>query len=291
MDDLAQTLALVEAGIDFSDEDITFLDAPQVAQAARRAEQSLAGLLNESPRFERLSHEPRIVLVGRPNAGKSTLLNLLSESTRAVVSPRAGTTRDVIHADAVLDRGIVHIVDAAGLEDRVDSDADDSPRAQIARQMHQRSLAEVQRADAVVLLVECDDPRPMLDLRRDPDLVVMTKVDRSHDSLAPPNSDSGRISISAHSGAGIDLLKQRLSSLAFGQDAPGSALALKSRHREAIGQAMASLARAKDLAVSATPELLALELRDALDALGRILGQMTPDDVLGRVFATFCIGK
>jgi tRNA modification GTPase len=140
-------------------------------------------------------------------------------------------------------------------------------------------------ADVVVLVHECTDPRPPPQLEGNIDLVVHTKLDLTHvpfDGLA----------VSAKTGANLDMLRARLDALAFGDTtANGAALALNARHVEAIADARAALRRALATLDSHGPELVALELRESLDALGRILGAVTPDDVIGRIFATFCIGK
>ncbi|HEX2971385.1 MAG TPA: GTPase, partial [Tepidisphaeraceae bacterium] len=292
MDQLANTLALVEVGIDFSEEDVTFISGQEIGRRAREIDQSLEKLVGESARFERLTHEPEVVLVGRPNAGKSTLLNVLAGTERAVVSPIAGTTRDVISAEVALGRGMVRLLDAAGLEEQLPAAGDLSPRADIARQMHTRALTALESADGVVLLLDATDRRPLLVLPREPDVIVLTKSDLVvEESGAPLGSRPGVIAVSAKSGRNVAELCRRLDELAFGRISEGSALALNSRHLQAIEEARAALARAEGMAGKAGPELTALELREALDALGRIVGQITPDDVLGRVFATFCIGK
>jgi tRNA modification GTPase len=278
MDLLAETLALIEVAIDFSDEDVTFLSARQVAERIGRIEAELGELIAGSARFERLSHEPRIVLCGRPNAGKSTLLNALAGYERAIVSPIAGTTRDVIWADVRLRRGIVRVIDAAGIDES-------SPGGSLEQAMHKRAVTAIEQADVVVALRELADDRPLPDLGRVPDLVVRTKLD-----LALDLHGGDEIAVSALTGAGLDRLIEALDQLAFGQAGGEPSLALNARHVAAIGEARAALARAAGDA-SHSAELLAFELRQALDALGRIGGEVSPDDVLGLVFSRFCIGK
>ena len=283
MDLVAETLALVEVGIDFSDEDVTFLSAEQVRSRAAEADALLARLLEESTRFERLSHEPTAVLVGRPNAGKSTLLNALAGRQRAVTSPVAGTTRDALSIEVALARGLVRVTDVAGLDDTATSDHS------IERQMRGQALRALESADLVVLVRDPTDPRSPLTSSRTPDVVIWSKADLA-DGSPPVGMSNADLAVSAVTGLNLDRLRDRLDQLAFGTSAPAgaSALALNARHVDAVREARESLARAAD---QASPELVALELREALDALGRVLGAITPDDLLGRVFARFCIGK
>ena len=289
IDEVAQTLALVEAGIDFSDEDVSFLSPAQASERIAKADRALEDLLRDSARFERLSHEPTFVLVGRPNAGKSTLLNALAGHERAIVSPVAGTTRDVLSAPITLARGVIRLIDVAGLEhaDELPEQSAADPQAHIHRQMQDHARRAAQSADRLVLLrdITQNEADPMLP--RKPDLVVLSKADLNDSACGSRDS---YLAVSARTGDGMDKLRAALDELAFGATASSAKLALNARHVQAIEEARIALAHAANQ-TSATPELLAMELREALDALGRIAGRVTPDDVLGRVFSTFCIGK
>jgi tRNA modification GTPase len=305
---VAETLALVEVGIDFADEDVTFLAAGEVADRAARADALLRDLLAQSARFERLTHEPRVALVGRPNAGKSTLLNALAGHERALTSPVAGTTRDVLTADVPLRRGLVRLTDAAGLVGNEQGDHGDvhaagetgggggSAPAEIERQMYRNALRAVESADVVVLVHDVGDDRPAPVLPRQPDLIVRSKADLNRPA---PRAADDVLHVSAKSGDGLDRLRETLDRLAFGASTGGggggSDLALNARHVRAVSEARDALARAAGRAGEAGagggPEILALELREALDALGRVTGAISPDDLLGRIFSSFCIGK
>jgi tRNA modification GTPase len=282
---VAETLALVEAGIDFADEGLTFLSAKDVNDRIMRVDAMLRELLESSSRFERLAHEPRVVLVGRPNAGKSTLLNALAGHERAVTSPVAGTTRDVLTADVVLPRGIVKLTDAAGLGGE---DPDDATPVEVARQMREKALRAAETAEVLVLVRDVTDLRPNLEpLPRTPDFIVETKAD-----LQP--RAAGKFAVSAKAGTNLDALRRELDRLAFGTPSGGAgatALALNARHVQAVSEAREALARAGAQVAGEAPELIALGLREALDVVGRVVGIVTPDDVLGRIFSAFCIGK
>jgi tRNA modification GTPase len=290
MDLVAETLALVEAGIDFVDEqDVSFLAPDELRDRIARADAALRDLLDGSARFERLAHEPTIVLTGRPNAGKSTLLNALAGHERAVTSPQTGTTRDVLSAEVMLPRGVVKLTDVAGLEEG------EAPADDIARQMRRQALRAVASADLLVLVRDATDRRPPLALPREPDLIVLSKYDLlpSGDPSTNIAETSMTIAVGAHTGEHMYALRERLDRLAFGDAAAAaaSALALNARHVRSVTEARDALARAAEQVGDGATELLALELRDALDALGGVLGKVTPDDLLGRIFSAFCIGK
>src|SRR4029079_1506341 len=241
---IVQTLALIEAGIDFTDEDVTFLARDQVIERLNRADAGLEELLRDSQRFERLAHEPQIVLAGRPNAGKSTLLIALAGHDRAVVSPVGGTTRDVIWAEVSLKRGLVRIYDVAGLEEHASEDP-------IAQQMQLASRRAMGTADLLILLRDAQDRRPPLACSGNPDLLVATKMDLPHAELEPCD-----IAISAVTGGGIDDLRARLDELVFGASASSTTLTLNARHVRAVQEARQALQRAMD-AVDSGAELVA----------------------------------
>jgi tRNA modification GTPase len=150
--------------------------------------------------------------------------------------------------------------------------------------MRARALRAVEEADLVILVQDLTDPAPAPAVDRRSDVVVRTKSD-----LAPAIEHDG-VSVSAHTGDGLPALRDRLDRLAFGERSARTSLALNARHVAAVHEAREALARAAS-ATDGSPEVLALELREALDALGRVVGAVTPDDLLGRIFSTFCIGK
>jgi tRNA modification GTPase len=279
---------------------VSFLSANALEERVGRADRMLDELLRDSARFERLAHEPHVVLIGRPNAGKSTLLNALAGHERAVVSPIAGTTRDVLSAEVMLARGAIRLKDVAGFDEEPDQAADE-----IEQKMRAHALREAQAADVLVLVEDPTDPRPRLPTSRLPDVIVRTKTDllpvawasrpcvepRMGETPMPPASPLPQISISAQTGEGMDSLRSWLDAICFGETSSGASLTLNLRHVRGIAEARRALARISAQLPEVRPELLALEFREALDALGAILGRITPDDLLGRIFAGFCIGK
>ena len=292
MDLVAETLALVEVGIDFTEEEVSFLSGAEITGRLHQVDEILREILHQSARFERLTHEPRVVLLGRPNAGKSTLLNALAGRDRAVVSAAAGTTRDAVSTEIALKRGMIRLIDVAGIEipesaSPMEHPPSNSPISQISRQMQEHALREVESADIVLLVHDASSMEVPMSPDRPPHLVIYTKSDL----VARSNIERGTaLLVSARSGNNLDLLRARLDELAFGSAATEGNLALNARHLHSIGEARMAIERAKGL-ISNGSELLALELRETLDSLGSILGTVSPDDVLTRVFSAFCIGK
>ncbi|HXE54362.1 MAG TPA: tRNA modification GTPase [Tepidisphaeraceae bacterium] len=285
---LADTLALVEVGIDFVEEDVSFLSTGEVETRLRGADQMLKQLLEDSTRFERLAHEPQVVLAGRPNAGKSTLLNALAGHERAVVSPVAGTTRDALSAEVSLSRGMIRLSDVAGIED-----TQVGTTGPIEQQMHEHAHRALKAADLVVLVQDATDAGPPAQLPREPGLTVRSKLDLLGESGIPvtPDAPLAALHVSARTGEGLTELRNRLDEICFGSSGTSATIALNVRHVRAISDARIVLQRALEHPRNVGPEILALEIRESLDYLGGVLGRLTPDDVLGRIFAGFCIGK
>ncbi|AER54847.1 tRNA modification GTPase TrmE [Pseudoxanthomonas spadix BD-a59] len=277
----------VEAAIDFADEPLDTLGGAAVRSGLAELGDALAGLLAEAERGRRLRDGLHVVIVGPPNAGKSSLLNALAGRERAIVSELAGTTRDTLHEVIRVDGLELTLVDTAGLRSGGDV---------IEREGMRRAGEELQRADVALVVVDARDPQAghaatanLLDpqLRQ---LWLHNKTDLLPATHALPDQALG---ISTRTGAGIQALLARLQALVSGPalaSAEGE-FSARARHVLALEQALAHLDLAKREIDHETLELAAEHLRLAHDALGEITGKTSPDALLGRIFSTFCIGK
>jgi tRNA modification GTPase len=280
---LLTALALVEAEIDFAADGEEVPDAAlaRVLPDLARLEAEMAAHLADGSRGERLRAGVAIAVVGPPNVGKSSLVNLLARRDVAIVTPIPGTTRDVIEVHLDLGGVPVVLLDTAGLRETTDPvEAEGVARA--------RSRAE--QADIRLLVVDATDPAPF----PPPDAATLTVVNKI--DLAPTDGadGAGRIGISCRTGAGLAELLRELGARAGALAGTGEApLLTRARHREAVTEARASLARLLAGADGSGGELalLAEDLRLAARAVGRITGVVGVEEVLDRVFATFCIGK
>lgn len=277
----------VEAAIDFADEPLDTLGGAAVRSGLAELGDALAGLLAEAERGRRLRDGLHVVIVGPPNAGKSSLLNALAGRERAIVSALAGTTRDTLHEVIRVDGLELTLVDTAGLRSGGDA---------IEREGMRRAGEELQRADVALVVVDARDPQAghaaLADLL-DPQLRQLwlhNKTDLLPATHALPDQALG---ISTRTGAGIQALLARLQALVSGPalaSAEGE-FSARARHVLALQQALAHLDLAKREIDHETLELAAEHLRLAHDALGEITGKTSPEALLGRIFSTFCIGK
>lgn len=285
MDHLTESLALLEAGIDFVEEEVSFISPQELSQRIDQIRHEIEQLLHSTARTERITHEPRFVLVGKPNAGKSSLLNALARTERAVISPVAGTTRDAISVRVALDRGMVSVTDVAGLEP-----VTHDPHG-IQAQMQEQAWRTILQADFVVHVRDATSTDPPVQLPRRPDLYVVNKIDLNPHPATGVDVSVPTVLVSARTGENLHELERMMSDLAFGRTEAGATLSLSARHVTALEEGCSALDQAKTSLSAGAVELVAQDLRVALEALGRILGQVTPDDLLGRIFSSFCIGK
>jgi tRNA modification GTPase len=301
-DALADLLALVEAQIDFADEPIQFIKPAHLAARVDALVGQLAEWQKQATWQERLDVLPKVMLIGPPNVGKSTLLNRLTGLDRAICSPLRGTTRDVLSAPLSLPVGEVELIDAAGLES--------SPAEGVELLAHQVASAAAGTADLLLLVADMQSCQPARKLAREfagrPTIGLLNKTDLIPAECRQPTLERASqtvqlplLAVSALTGEGLEALRVAIAQrLAVTRSHGEHRLALNSRHRAAIASARDALIRARPLVNSsiseeecATPELIAYELREAMEALAALTGEVPTEELLGRVFARFCIGK
>jgi tRNA modification GTPase len=283
---LLELLADVEAGLDFAEEDLEFVTRDQIAHALAAAAAVVAQTSTQLVERRRHDQLPRVVLVGWPNVGKSSLFNALAGSD-ALVSDTPGTTRDYLTATLTLDRSECRLIDTAG------HDPSGKP-GEIRRFAQQMTASETEACDVQLLCLDATRPPnswEQAELAANPAterLVVWTKCDQPHIRLLPP----GAIATSARTSAGLDQLRGQLAETLVALEPGESAGLTAQRCGESLRAASEALARAVELnATGAGEELLAAELRAALGELGKVAGTVYTDDILDRIFSRFCIGK
>jgi tRNA modification GTPase len=292
---LIEALALVEARIDFSDE----ADVPEdllgpALHAAQQLRDEIAGVLADGRRGERLRDGLVVAIAGPPNAGKSTLLNRLARREAAIVSPYAGTTRDVIEVHLDLDGYPVTLLDTAGIRD-----SDEPVEQEGVRRARERAAT----ADLVLWVIDGSAAGLAIDvppenLANAAIWQVRNKIDQADSSCCTGAAKQGNnecefsISISALTGAGMEGLTSALSAYAKTYFASTeSAVITRARHRQALEETVAALDRALARDHANHEELLAEELRAAATTLGRLTGRVDVEDILDVIFRDFCIGK
>ncbi|WP_303842704.1 tRNA uridine-5-carboxymethylaminomethyl(34) synthesis GTPase MnmE [Aeromonas sobria] len=285
----------VEAAIDFPDEEIDFLSDGKVAGDLYAIMAELDGVRGEAKQGALLREGMKVVIAGRPNAGKSSLLNALAGRESAIVTEIAGTTRDVLREHIHLDGMPLHIIDTAGLRDTQD---------QVEKIGIERAWAEIEQADRVLFMVDgtttdAIDPREIWPefvdrLPKNIGLtVIRNKADLTGEELAPSQELGHAVyRISAKTELGLPALRKHLKAcMGFQGNTEGGFMARR-RHLDALERAAERLLIAKDqLEIYVAGELVAEELRLAQESLSEITGEFSSDDLLGRIFSSFCIGK
>lgn len=278
----------VEAAIDFPEEEIDFLADGKVAQMLASIITNLAQIRKKAGQGAMIREGLTVVIAGKPNAGKSTLINSLAGREVAIVTDVAGTTRDVMREYITLDDLPIHIVDTAGLRDSQDV---------VEIEGIKRAWQELSKADCVLLVIDINQGDEINELSQAikeklpegvPILKVFNKIDRV---ACLPSYQNNEIYLSAKSGRGIDLLIKAIKTVAGFQPTEGKFLARR-RHLTALDKAMELLINGEQqLQDSRAGELLAEDLRLAHQSLCEITGEFTADDLLGKIFSSFCIGK
>ena len=281
---LVSAQAHLEATIDFSDEELPEGLMDGVRREVGGLAREVAVHLADGGRGEQLRDGIHVAIVGPPNAGKSSLLNLLAGREAAIVSETAGTTRDVIEVRLDLDGFPVIVADTAGLRDGGDAIESEGVR---------RAMMRAAEADIRLVVLDATrwpdvEPRT-LDLIDDDSVVVLNKVDVRKPEAAPVIGGRERLAVSALTGEGVNRLEKALAgAVAARFPAAGAPMMTRARHREALTQCAEALSRFND---GGGPELAAEDLRLATRALGRITGGVDVEDLLDVIFADFCIGK
>ncbi len=276
----------VEAAIDFADEPLDTLGGEALRSGLAKAADDLDLLLHVAERGQKLRDGLHAVIVGPPNAGKSSLLNALAGSDRAIVSDVAGTTRDLLRETVRVDGIELTLVDTAGLRAGGDT---------IEREGMRRATTELTRADLAIVVLDAaqiDAGRAAV-AEAIADVPQCLWVMNKTDLLAqPPEQGGDEVWVSARTGAGMDHLHAQLRAFAGGTaDGAEGAFSARARQVEALRRAVQELAGARQWLDRDMLELAAEALRTAHATLGEITGQVAPDDLLGHIFSSFCIGK
>ena len=276
---------LVEASLDFPEEDVDFLKAANAMGQLSEIEVKLGAVLQAAQQGSLLRAGLRVALVGRPNVGKSSLLNLLAGEELAIVTAIPGTTRDPVRAPIQLDGVPLHFVDTAGLRDTIDA---------VELIGVKRSWQAAQEANIVVHVCDASVGTTAEDRAIAARLPAQAQVLRLFNKMdlltvIPNQDDSAPLYISAKTGAGLAELKSRLLAMAGWRPGEESVIVARERHMQALHAARDHLVDARRQV--AQLELFAEALRQAQQALAKITGEFSADDLLGEIFSRFCIGK
>ncbi|MFQ5642870.1 MAG: tRNA uridine-5-carboxymethylaminomethyl(34) synthesis GTPase MnmE [Thiogranum sp.] len=287
---LTELRSYVEAAIDFPEEEIDFLGDAEVQHRMGDVVDRLQQVRAQARQGCLLREGMNLVLAGQPNVGKSSLLNALAGNETAIVTPIAGTTRDVLREHIQIDGMPLHIIDTAGLRDSNDP---------IEREGVRRAWAQIEQADRVLLVIDdrtgfTATDQQVLDRlpHRLPHTLVFNKIDLGRRTAgARQGASTTEISLSATTGEGLEYLKKHLQQVMGYEESAAGGFSARRRHLDALLRAGAHLEQAQSCLDSGAGELLAEELRLAQQQLSEITGEFSSDDLLGKIFSSFCIGK
>jgi len=278
---LLNITSLLELELDFSEEDVEFADRAKLKAMLDETSATVGRLMDSFRTGNAIRNGIRVVIVGAPNVGKSTLLNRLVEEDRAMVSDIAGTTRDTIEEEVIIDGIPFRFIDTAGLRDTDD---------RLERMGIERSHKAIETAQVIIRMVEptAKSPGAPIGGTDAKEIVVVNKIDTSKQR----NID-GAIYISARENIGIDLLRKALcATIDTAGLYRGDIIVSNARHYDALAKAHEGIGRAiAGLSDGISSEMLSEDIRTTLDALGEITGEITSDEILGNIFSKFCIGK
>ena len=298
--DILNFCSLIELELDFAEEDIELASREDFIKRAEKVVHRLKELIDSFNVGKVYREGIKVVLAGKPNAGKSSLLNTLLQENRAIVTDIPGTTRDIIEESLNIDGVLFRVIDTAGL--RVTKDP-------VEVEGVQRTMAQLERADMALMIIDYSQSMSEDDLKyidsilenmKELDLtplIVLNKIDIADGKKF---TKTGKllhypfVKLSATTGEGVDVLKKQMVNLATDGKAyqEGSVLVTNSRHRDALVRANKNLSLAiNSLKEGASGEFVSVDLRAALDALGEITGVVTTEDILNNIFSSFCIGK
>ena len=295
-EELLMLHALVESSIEFEEEDIPTIEREELIRRLKGILERVNRLLETAKTGKAIRGGIKLAIVGRPNVGKSSLFNRLLGEDRAIVTEIAGTTRDYLEEVVNIGGIPVRLIDTAGIREATDT---------VERIGVERSLQKLREADLILFVLDASQPKPTpeeVELAKlvaqsgKPTILVLNKIDLGKviDLSDFPLKGVPIVEVSAKSGEGIEKLREEILKAVGVQAGEGGNIYISVRHEELLKRAKAALENALRYLEEGefySPEILMLDLREASDALGEIVGEVTTEDVLGQIFSTFCIGK
>jgi len=292
---IVEVAAVLEASIDFPEEDIEISSREELCGALSSAKEKVSHLLSTYDDGVKVAEGVNVVIAGKPNVGKSTLLNALLEKDVAITTPVPGTTRDVLKESLILQGVSLNLFDTAGIR---------KPRGIVEKEGVRRSKKALREADVVLLVLDAEagvsqeDHAIFREAESKKVIIVINRIDLAPDAtaetLAREFKDFPSVRTSALKSWGIEELRREILEKAWSAEVPSSeeVIITSVRHRDALERADEALDGAlKALREGLSPELTAVEVREALDAVGLITGETTDEEILDRIFSKFCIGK